>query len=288
MVSCSKIKKGTIEEVSIQWIQALKNHREHVMASDFYQGRSIKEAKIAANLVNAEHFIISAGLGLINIEDKIPAYNLTISKNNKDSIGNKILNFDQNTWWKRINENKKIKSINELVTKNPKKLVILSLNTNYYKFIEKDLLSIDRKLKNNLRIIGPISTEVHTELQYFTIPYDGRLDSKDSPIQGTKTDFPQRALHHFCKIINQNKKIKLITKQKELVENSLQKLKPRLIPKREKKNDYEIKLIILKNWHKAQGLSGKMLRIIRDEECVACEQGRFKELFNEIKNLKAS
>ena len=51
-------------------------------------------------------------------------------------------------------------------------------------------------------------------------------------------------------------------------------------------DDDEMKIIIKKLWSRADGQVGRMLRVLRDEEKIACEQGRFATLFREVKEAK--
>ena len=48
---------------------------------------------------------------------------------------------------------------------------------------------------------------------------------------------------------------------------------------RTRKSDSEILNLIHRRWRRVEGRSGRMLRLLRDEEMIACEQGRFRRLF---------
>ena len=66
------------------------------------------------------------------------------------------------------------------------------------------------------------------------------------------------------------------------------RLKPMEYPKahdRTQLSNEEIIKFLLDNWKTFEGKSTKSLRFLRDEG-FACEQGRFRDLFYQAKNLK--
>ena len=50
---------------------------------------------------------------------------------------------------------------------------------------------------------------------------------------------------------------------------------------RSPRTDVEIADLILANWERAEGKSSRMLRVLRDDLDIACEQSRFARLFRE-------
>ncbi|MGF6923880.1 hypothetical protein OKW28_008077 [Paraburkholderia sp. 40] len=56
-------------------------------------------------------------------------------------------------------------------------------------------------------------------------------------------------------------------------------LKKPVIPVRERKTDSEILALLRKNWDRFDGTSARLLRFLRDEALVACEQSRFRNLW---------
>ena len=63
-------------------------------------------------------------------------------------------------------------------------------------------------------------------------------------------------------------------------------LEMRAQPSRKRLSDDEILKVIDAHWDKAKGQSGLMLRVLRDDLNLACEQGRFKHLFHAAKIIR--
>ena len=74
-----------------------------------------------------------------------------------------------------------------------------------------------------------------------------------------------------------------IGEHREAVCTSLAGMRPPVRHNRRKVDDSEVKQMIKAFWSDVNGASGKMLRLLRDREQVACEQSRFRLLFNEVK-----
>jgi hypothetical protein len=51
---------------------------------------------------------------------------------------------------------------------------------------------------------------------------------------------------------------------------------------RQKKTDEEIIVILQTEWNRFDGRSTRLLRFLRDEIMVACEQSRFRDLWRKI------
>jgi hypothetical protein len=284
-ISAADLAPGSISHLSSSWKSLLKNGKLKLAARDLYCGRGFQEAKISANLLNADHWIVSAGLGLVHIDQKIPAYDLTISGTGSTSIRQKVAGsiFEASKWWTHINKGNEISAIKELVEHTPSGLIIIAMPGSYFDMITSDLQLLSPRDLKRIRIIGPTKEKVPISLQDCRMPYDERLDGKDSPLPGTRSDFPQRAAHHFAKFIWPQSKRSSAKTHSELVLRSLSTWKPPEVPKRDKKSDEEIIGLILRNWQGANGQSGRMHRLLRDDKLIACEQKRFKYLFHEAK-----
>ena len=61
------------------WVERVKRSPVRVSAVDLYQGRSIAESRFSSGLIEADFFVLSAGLGLVPAKDLIPNYSLTIA-----------------------------------------------------------------------------------------------------------------------------------------------------------------------------------------------------------------
>jgi hypothetical protein len=112
------------------------------------------------------------------------------------------------------------------------------------------------------------------------MPYDDRLEGIANH-DGTRTDFPHRALKHFVTQL-QGHKLQA-TLAKASVKRAMDNSSERIVPKREKATDKQIVDLIRANWNDYDGSATKLLRYLRDEALVACEQSRFSALWRMTK-----
>lgn len=275
---------GTQEEVASRWLVKLTQAEKVVEAQDLYCGRGFVEAIATAKITKTEPWIISAGLGLVHARDRVPEYNLTIIPSTHDSIQKRITTkFCFSSWWSALNKSTG-RSLSTLFKDYPQCIILISLSQVYLKLVEHDLLRLDDSSLRRLRIVGLASEETLPErLKSAYMPYDKRLNDPEFGIPGTMSDFPQRAALHFTKNIMSNYNIISSLDHASLVKKSLSDLRQPLIPKRKRMANDEIIQIITNWWDQAEGQSSKMLRLLRDKLKIACEQKRFRLLFNKVK-----
>lgn len=284
-VSSESLPYGSLTEISLAWKNLLNTDSIKIKVRDLYCGRGFSEAKKAADQLNAEHWIISAGLGLVHVDHEVSAYDLTVSGQGHTSIRPKISDspFNAEKWWNELSNN--IPPLSTLIKSKPDSLIIFAVPTNYFQMVSADLESLTTEQLQRVRIIGPTITSLSNTFQSLRLPYDYRLDGPNSPIPGTRSDFPQRAAHHFAQHIWPKSKAGTTEKHIHLVNLSMGKMEYPSIPNRTRKTDSEITELIIKNWKKSSGFSTRMHRILRDEELVSCEQKRFRKLFHNVKQL---
>ena len=111
------------------------------------------------------------------------------------------------------------------------------------------------------------------------MPYDERLESLPG-FTGTRADFPQRAMRHFVsQLIGHQLAAKAAF---HAVEQALSVCIAPTVPTRRRLTDDEICVLIRKGWTKCGGSGARLLRYLRDDELVACEQGRFAILRRQV------
>ena len=281
--------EGSHAKVAEVWCRRVAKLTPTKKAGQLYSSRgpAIARKLVAEDLCS--NWIVSAGLGLLGSDELAPGYDLTVTGDSENNIQSKIKGeiFDPQIWWSQIAANFQNKnSIKRIASRDSASLIVIALPANYLRMIANDLRGIGQKNRNKLRILGCGLETVPDDLREYWIPYDSRLDGPDSPIPGTKSDFSHRAAQHFIEIILSNTESKNIKKHITLVTNSLEKLRLPITVKRKQLDDDEMKTIIRKLWSRADGQVGRMLRVLRDEEKIACEQGRFAKLFREVKEAK--
>lgn len=252
-------------------------------AIDLYCGRSFREALSVAAAPNYI-WIVSAGLGLVRGTQCIPSYSLTLAPNSPDSISNAIVSFDAREWWSALSQLQTSSGhLIDLCRTYPECIIVMALSTNYYKLVEGDLLSLGKSALSRIRIMGLSLGLVSPEVARVVMPYDLRLDGPDSKLPGTRSDFPQRALRHFVTEILSAEPKGSAGRHAEMVRESLDGMRFPRKRTRLRLSDSQIRSHINSEWAAVGGRSASMLRRLRDELGIACEQSRFAKLFKQVK-----
>ena len=120
------------------------------------------------------------------------------------------------------------------------------------------------------------------------MPYDDRLDSTGASYKGTQGDFAQRALRHFVNEILSNEPYEDTHSHSTKINALLAPLSKRETPKRQQMTDQEIANTLITYWVLGKGQSSRILRLIRHELGIACEQSRFKKIYHFVKNTSST
>ena len=275
------------DAVTTAWINLVRQSASRVRAEQLYAGRGFSEAIATLESGNVELWVISAGMGLINKDKEIPRYNLTTSSSVMQNIQQTITDgvFCHKTWWDKINQSLNNGfTINGLIQKYRDHLIVLTLSSEYLKLVIEDLKQIKDEDLHRLRILG-LSTKdlLPKKIKDYWMPYDYRFDGPSGPLRGTKSDYPQRTARHFIQSILTQLPNKDASTHRQAVVDFISTCQPQPRVTRAKEDDKGIKERILMRWADANGNSSRMLRIIRDEELIQCEQSRFARIFNSIK-----
>jgi hypothetical protein len=272
-----------------QWKKLIKTADAKIPVEDLYCGRGFSEFLGGANaLTNSERYAISAGLGLVKFGYRIPSYDLTVST--KSKVPTAIKSLQKHEWWTELNKhmNGNPVPLSSLVAEESVDAVLLCISKSYLPLIATDFETISQFLLDKVRLIGPIGrTGLSDKMQKVLMPYNHNLDGPDSPIQGTKADFAQRAFRHFVEHIFLNNPGASYSEHRASVNDAMISLAPaKMIFDREKLSDQKIVERIMEYWGTCNGKSSLVLRHLRDQG-YACEQSRFARLFREVKKSKA-
>lgn len=233
--------------------------------------------KSMSQQINASLFIISAGLGLVESSECKPNYDITISGTGKSSVKS-IINsnsFNAHEWWKGINSGDH-NPIAKLINNKKNNLFIIALSRRYFDMIYYDIESLPYELLENIRIVGVKKTDIG-KLDSCILPYDDRLNSANSPLPGTLSDYPQRCAVHYIKHIYDGNSL---TNDIIMVEKSMQKLPWPTRKNGKKLSDTELIELIRLESRKTGFNKTKILRHLRKTLNIACEQKRFSTLYN--------
>lgn len=281
---CRTLTCGDMTQVADQWIARVTHAPHEHLARTLYCGRGFTESLSAAQLATTDLWIISAGLGLVLSNDKIPSYSLTIASGAEDSIKGKISSdFHPSEWWNAINSISG-RSISRLINDDPdRSLFLISLTQPYAPLILNDLLNLTSDSLARVRIVGIMcSRNMPEQIQPICMPYDARInDPRCYP--GTMSDFAQRSAYHFVKNIWNECGYQNAADDSAAIIKMLDRLEAPIVPSRRKLSDDEVRSEIIVNWDLAEGHSNRMLRVLRDNLHVACEQKRFSILFKQVK-----
>lgn len=269
---------GSQESVQTAWLERLTHLPAAHTPRALYGGRGFQLSCRAAEVAGAPLFIVSAGLGLVADETRIPAYGLTISNNGDESIARRINSggFSPINWWRAVTQGPCSQALSEIFKTPDERPIIFALTHPYAEMISDDLATLSDAQVARLRIIGlSIKSALPLRLRANLLPYDERLQQI---IPGTRSDFAQRALYHFVSSGLKELPQGSINSHQAWVSAALatHRLPDRI--KRAQMTDAEI--IALIGEHLSEGFGvGKMLRKFRDEKGIACEQARFSRLY---------
>lgn len=269
-------------EFAARWALALAGTTPESSANDLYAGRGFNEIRATAKRIPADIFIVSAGLGLAEGISQVPAYDLTIS-DGQDSLLPWLRHrgLTPADWWTALTQTRGDSApLAAAIRKRRSQCVLLSLPSTYLAFVQRDLATLSEAEASGLRIFtsprGQLMVPAH--LHKFVMPYDGRLEGTE--LAGTQADFPQRALSHFAAhVMGAGSTVDADVVN---VTEALKGARRPVLPTRIKQTDEQIAKILRQNWQRKGGSSSALLRHLRDEAKVQCEQGRFRLIWKRV------
>lgn len=284
-VRARDLSAGSVSVVAAEWIKVLSGSDERRPLTTAYCGRGFSEVLGAAKSLEATLLIVSAGLGLVDANTAIPHYDATISGSSDDNVLGKINNGDPTLWWKAVCE---LSPFSTNLTTESYDLVLIALSRPYFPLIAPDLISLDATEREKIRLFLSVpANELPQQLRDCLMPYGSRFDHDEGPLPGTKSDFTQRALRHFVNtLVEANAQRENAALHHARVERELSNLSAPARPVRQRLDDPQIAALVRHHWNDVRGSSSRMLRYLRDTLNVACEQKRFQEIFNEIREAR--
>lgn len=277
-LQAANLPQGPVERVAAAWAARVGSAGGRTEARRLYQGRSFREAEQAAGAAGARLAVLSAGMGLIMADARVPSYSLTVVPEAADNVLGRIATgATPALWWRQIRSAGLGQRLEELTGDD---LVLLAAGRAYLEMIAGDVASLSVSARSRVRVFTAVSEGGLPQVYHgLVMPYDDRLDGLDTPRAGTMSDFAQRALHDFVTgILPQDP----AGSAREHAAAVLDRLAPWRRRKRHRGTslgDAEIGALIGRHWQAVGGRSSAMLRFLRGELGIACEQGRFRRLF---------
>jgi hypothetical protein len=273
---------GSLRDLARQWKHQVRAAGKDKLqaAIDLYSGRSIVEARRTAETLAAPLHIVSAGHGLVRSDERIPSYNITASPAPDNTLHHCLVRLGKNPadWWRAlVQEFGKQRSFASLVSESGTAIILLAAPSAYLTLLAEDLAKLSDSDVKRLRIItSPFgASNLPARLQPTVMPYDERLEGLVD-YAGTRSDFPQRALRHFVAVLSGQKLA--LEASRERVRQAMEALQKPVLPERQRKSNEEILALMRQNWKRFNGSANGLLRYLRDEALVACEQSRFRSL----------
>lgn len=279
-VAARAVRARTLSAFLTEWQTKISRAPAEMHARDLYLGRGFQEAKRAwrkaQELGEADLYVASAGLGIITANDKVPSYSITVSRQGKDSVVSRLGIADATDWWTGLTARRR----GLLARCADADLIIVALSSPYLHMMRHELAAIGTAAPKRLRIIARNDPGAEAPvLSRFWIPYDTRLNGAKSPYAGAESDFAQRALRHFVENILAKSPRGSFSSHAESVALALAGMsRPRRVKRLRLDDDAIVRL--MRKIGASVG-AGRMLRILRDEHNVACEQTRCSTLFKE-------
>jgi hypothetical protein len=147
--------------------------------------------------------------------------------------------------------------------------------------VHDDLAHVSSEKAGQLRIFTSKAGArfVPEHLADCIMPYDDRLESVRN-YAGTQSDFAQRALRHF---VEELEAVSMsLSEAKATVLAALKNQQSRPRPTGTRVSDEEILRLLTAQWTRHSGGSARLLRYLREEASIACEQKRFSRLWREL------
>lgn len=273
----------SVEAMAKAWAELINEQEATLNASSLYVGRSVTEARHVAVKLGAKLMFASTGLGLVEGDKKCPPYNLTVAQD-PNSISPRLESMGARVsdWWDAMNAVKSTAApIANMVNCSEIDLVLIALPSSYVQLIANDLGGISNAQVSKIRIFTsrPGIEMLPKNLKGSAMPYDERLETSTLP--GTRSDFPQRALRHFFEVLGLSNAP--TETAREIVCAAMSRLSVAARPSRRRASDSEITNMLKCAWIHHEGSSTRLLRYLRDDALVSCEQSRFRRLWLDIK-----
>lgn len=267
--------KGSQVVVETAWTEVAAGLTAHKPASELYGGRGFGLAREAAAQASADLYVISAGLGLVHSGRAIPSYGVTVSDRGDQAIARRIAGrFDPTSWWAAVSRTPYSESLQDVAARH-QGFLLIALTAPYAAMIGSELGALPPEALTRIRLFGHgVQSVLPGHLARNVMPYDERLNAA---VPGTRTDFAQRALRHFCQHVAIDGSLD-IEQSAQAVRDLLTSHVAPTARVRPRRSDEEMVAVISEHLERTTGI-GRILRLVRDSDGLACEQARFSRLY---------
>lgn len=267
----------SLRRLAQTWRRVVSEAQADTVALSLYQGRSIADTAEAAAILGTSWYVVSAGVGLVRSSQAVPAYECTVAAGSALDRRLRHLGCSTAQWWNALTDPQPA-PLSRLVAKAP---TLLALPSSYLRMVQDDLAQVMPARARYLRIFTSEAGAqcVPDHLKSCVMPYDERLESVRG-FAGTRSDFAQRALRHFVEVLQATSMP--LQEASAAVSASLVHCRRRTRFAGQRMTDDEIRQVLTAHWGRHSGRSTKLLRFLRDEARISCEQKRFSRLWQEV------
>lgn len=300
IASCADRKRGTVpaalclrehrgpdlETQFSSWWTALESvEAERLPAVDLYAGpywTAVKGASVVGKIA-VRRWVASAGYGLVPFEAKLKPYAATFASRTDDSVtppGEDPTEWSQG-WWESLGKarpkgSRSPRTLSALVAEDPTANLLVLGSPSYLRAIEPDLAAAATSLRGELLVVGGSPGPTSTSLRAHWLPSTASL----LPHVGGAL----HALHGRvgAKIVDEFANgVTLAEARSTWAERAAEPAKP-LAPVRDAATDDEVRAFIRRSLD--AGASPRHTPLLRAYRSAgwACEQSRFRELFNSV------
>lgn len=286
-----KLPARAISERAHLWCEKLRNSSANSLrAVDLYSGDHwsiVRELPAVAESKGTPGrlWIVSAGYGLLTPDSLVHPYSATFACGHPDSVIKGSVSVSRNParqeWWELLGKYSPIsgspKNLFGLFAKHPSHLFLIILPTDYLQAVEEDLVKAIGRLTTGQAIILSTETKVDQRLSPHVVRINARLQAV---LAGSRMSLLART----CRRIIQNLPDCSLHSVRCLISELLRGCPA--LPKYDRRpmEDDEVKAFIRKNLSKPEGRRHTpLLKKFRGAN-LACEQGRFRNLYREVRS----
>lgn len=290
VTNCTRRKSGEVQidlarlpsardaaQLAAAWREHVERASPVSIVRSLYQGRSIADIVASASQLSSSWYVVSAGLGLVFSDEPVAGYECTVAAGSELCRRLERAGATTADWWNAITATEP-RPLSRLIAKGP---TLLALPSTYLRMVHDDLAHLSSARAEHLRIFTSTAGArmVPEHLADCVMPYDERLESVPG-YAGTRADFAQRALRHFVeKVVAAG--LPMAEARAKVTSALVRRPQPLRSPGKRMSDD-EIRQTLTAQWAQHAGSSTRLLRYLRDEAGIACEQKRFSRIWQAL------
>jgi len=285
------VRARSLEERFVKWRDALNDAPvARVDAEHLYQGgywtvvRGLPAIATAMGW-HAQLWAVSAGYGVVKNSKKLVPYSATFARGHEDSVSTGAHDETATTWWRCATTGKRRlgTSVRAIAAADPSSTILVIASPPYVAAMEDDLASSMGEFsgKGALFIVSSRVPATETKLGRCWLPSRGALQTG---LGGALVSLHARTARHLLATVSPQdfvkEKLSTMTAKLEGVEQRKQRVSGSAM------SDDEV-LTFIKSRLASEPKLGhtRLLRELR-ESGRACEQRRFRGLFNQVKQTR--